>query len=68
MEAVAQCALLVSYYAGYHPYHRVGNDGGSQFAACQYVVAHGDFPRHQVVPDSLVYALVVATENDEIAL
>ena len=68
LEGVGERALLVAQHAGDQADDRVGDHGSGQFSSGEDVVADADLAGDQVVPDPLVDALVVPTEDDDILL
>ena len=68
LEGVGEGGGFIAQRARKQPDHGVHDDGGRNLAAAEHVVAHRDFARHQVLADAVVDSLVVAAENDQIAL
>ena len=68
LEGVAECALFVADGTGNDAHDGVGHAGCSQFAAGEHEIADRNLLRDEVLANAVVDALVVSTENNEVAL
>ena len=66
LETVAQCRSFIREGTGDESDDGIRKDGGWQFATAEDVVADGNFPCDEVLADAMVYALVVAAEQDDV--
>ena len=66
MERVGEGTLYIAYHSWYDANDTVCHNSCGKFATSQYVVSNRDLTCHEVFPDTIVYALVVAADDYDI--
>ena len=66
LERVGEGALLVTDDTGDNSNDSVGDDCRRQLTTGQHIVAYGDLFGDQMLADAIVYAFVMAAEDDQV--